>query len=251
LRPTNAEVTAGTHLSWNANVHGFFDDNTVLRDTGFGGGLHLRPKGLDIALNTAPEGPYDNSMANVPYRQLCFGPDWFSTELTTSTTTFVFIVNAQIVETRTAGTANPNLLYSCQWGACVEIAPDITMDIPQATNLNYYANGVNGPVGVTGIGSPGYYKTQKIPSFDSMDKYVMPDGVTPNPNGIVNQYNKYKYTYATTWEADMRGIPPVITAKTGFNTGAFNAASFYGGPDQTRKRVVVRALWSLTDNANR
>jgi hypothetical protein len=235
LRPTNTEVTSATNPAWSSNVHGFVDDNATLRDSGYGGGLHLRPKGTDIALKiakngtTVPEGPYDNSLADVPYRQLCFGPDWFSTELTTSTTTFVFVINAQIIESRTAGTPSPNILYATQWGVCVEIAPDITMDIPQATNLNYYANGVNGPASVTGVGSPGYYKTQPVASYDSMDKNSF----------ISNQYGMYKTTVSPEWDADMRGMTPA------------NAAAFYGTPNQTKKRVYVRAVWSLTDNSNR
>jgi hypothetical protein len=126
--------------------------------------LHLRPKGTDIGANvyansvgecgdttgSAPVknaavpfpdnvGPYDqianvSGAPGVPYRQLCFTPDSFSTELTTTTTNFMFIINAQIVTSESADPAlggnwdNPREIFYGQWGCQVELAPDVFVE---------------------------------------------------------------------------------------------------------------------------
>src|SRR6185295_15272041 len=67
---------------------------------------------------------------DVPWRQLCFSPDSFSTELTTTSTTFILIVNAELVDGQSvaANPGKPELHQDqCwnQWGAVIEIAPDV------------------------------------------------------------------------------------------------------------------------------
>ena len=253
LRPTNAELTemldpaawaestkAKPH--WNANVHGFWDDHWnpaginytgpgngplptgALIDSGFKAlagtapGLHLRPKGLDLALSTAPDGPYQKLPAGqqVPRRQQCFGLDWFSTELTTSTTTFLLVINAQVVEARSlADPDHPNVLHWSQWGVCIELAPDIADE-----SGDYYQSG-----------RPGYYKTLAAAHNESMDKNCP----------IRHEWSStdYKSTVVKEWKADLRGIKSAA------------AATFYGSSAQTRKRVLIRAIWSLNQSSNR
>src|SRR6185436_12762449 len=74
-----------------------------------------------------PEGPYDNSLADIPYRQWMFGPDWFSTELTTTTTTFVFVINAQIVDKKSVieNPDRPVVTAHYQYGMAVELCADV------------------------------------------------------------------------------------------------------------------------------
>ncbi len=70
---------------------------------------------------------------DVPFRQLCFTPDSFSTELTTTSTTFLIIVNAQLVDQASvvANPGNPALHLDQswnQWGCVVQIAPDVKVE---------------------------------------------------------------------------------------------------------------------------
>jgi len=89
-------------------------------------GLKYQPNGYNQQTRA---GQHD-----VPFRQLCFTPDSFSTELTTTSTTFLIIVNAQLVDQASVA-ANPantalHLDQSWnQWGCVVQIAPDVTTDV--------------------------------------------------------------------------------------------------------------------------
>jgi hypothetical protein len=114
-------------------------------DAGWPGNASSGPPGFDSSLSNlsgapVPTGPWldsgnikDRSVQkqnDVPWRQMCFSPDSFSTELTTTATTFVMIINAQLVDGQTvnANPTNPDLhtdLCWNQWGLVVEIAPDI------------------------------------------------------------------------------------------------------------------------------
>jgi hypothetical protein len=71
---------------------------------------------------------------DVPWRQMCFTPDSFSTELTTTSTTFILIINAQLVDQASvaANPANPALHQDQswnQWGVVVEVAPDAYAEV--------------------------------------------------------------------------------------------------------------------------
>ena len=163
------------------SVFGYHYDNGALFDTGsstfvdFAAGadpvnvkdptdqarrLNLRPKGRDIALTGigAPDWA-DASRAEVPFRQLAFGPDWFSTELTTTTTAFMLIVNSQVVDSKSADPAlggdwnKPRDIFHGQWGISLEIAPDVYNETKAAgvDPKNWIVTTTN-PVSGTGLG---------------------------------------------------------------------------------------------------
>jgi hypothetical protein len=110
------------------------------------GDYTLRPKGRDIAAKTGldgtavPPGPYvraetdDATIKHIPKRQLVFGPDWFSTELCTSSTTFICVINVQLVEEQSiiADPLNPRSVFWNQYGVCLEMGPDIKVETPAA-----------------------------------------------------------------------------------------------------------------------
>ena len=115
-----------------------------------GNNMTLRNKGRDICnadpKNTDPTGPWtdnyttlsdSNGKGFVPWRQRCFTPDSFSTELTTTSTTFIVIINAQLVDGQSvaANPANPQLHTDVawnQWGMVVELAPGTEVAPPVA-----------------------------------------------------------------------------------------------------------------------
>ena len=160
-----------------SSIYGYHFDRDGLIDSGAhrpgfpaDGGTSIRPKGKMVADSSAPFGPWDrlgapdlhlptntaypttvpanvdtiNAGEVVPYRHLMFGPDWFSTELTTTTTSYVLIINAQIVDKKSVA-ENPDkpvVIGHFQFGAAVELCPDVQPDAG-----NYY-----------GDGKPEYYK---------------------------------------------------------------------------------------------
>lgn len=274
LRPGRSEVDPSVNPSVrgkNANVHGFFDDGlpmvnavpqnyTSRVDSGYssydpgdatdlGGGLpsgpgakqgevqarwlHLRPKGMDIAASTAPNGPYDK-VTDVPYRQLGFGPDWFSTELTTTSTCYILVITAQLVDAKSVDTdpANParhREIFFGQWGCCVEIAPDVMVEPGLGGEYAYwYRNG-----------KPAEYKKAALDSrnadnvLKSMDQFC---STLKTLNALGRQWKRS--SIARAWSDD-RGITEA------------NRAAYYTGATQTRKHVVVKAVWSLNQSQAR
>ena len=169
-------------------------------------------KGLDIVLNAAPDGPWVKR-AEVPDRQLAFGPDWFSTELTTGTTTFAMIVNAQIVEASTvaADPAKPRVLFHTQRYVLFEICPDIkveeTGETGTAIGLRYYRNNLP--------------RARKLDP-DIMDKNC---AYLPADNGGT--------TCPRDW-FDYRGLKD-----------SADAAAYYQNPAQNSRRVVIRATYDF------
>ncbi len=203
--------------------------------------LHLRPKGLDIARTTGilsgtpvPEGPYHRlpDADGVPYRQLAFGPDWFSTELTTASTCFIFIVTAQIVDGKsvTLNPADPSKhvdVFSGQWGFCVELAPDIrvdddTMGGTEAPFQHWYRQA-----------RPTEYKPAPSPDLKSMDKNC---STTKSTHGNGKTY--FRTSVARKW-SDFRGLTDA------------QAATYYTSPTQIQKRVVIKGIWSLNTPTGR
>ncbi|MBI3829760.1 MAG: hypothetical protein HY291_09600 [Planctomycetes bacterium] len=177
------------------------------------GGTIPWERGMDIVLNSAPDGPW-SKRANVPERQLAFGPDWFSTELTTATTTFVAIINAQIVDAAsvTANPAKPRVLFHAQRYVVFEIAPDIETE----------DKGEDGTS--TGLQ---YYRSNK-PRLRKKDPEIMDKNCATLPadnNGS---------TVPKDW-IDYRGV------KEG------DEASYYTSPSQTSRRVVIRAMFDLIE----
>ena len=103
--------------------------------------------------------PNNTTNNNVPWRQLCFTPDSFSTELTTTSNTYMVIINAELVDAASVA-ANPNnpalhrKLWWNQWGAVVELCPGMEPAITGTTDtmaqaqfggisnpeINYYSN---------------------------------------------------------------------------------------------------------------
>jgi hypothetical protein len=196
--------------------------------------LTLRPKGRDIAKTHSttpgaliptglldPDGDDAPEAMDTPYRQLAFTRDCFSTELTTTTTTFILIVNVQLVDANTVN-ANPGDptkhrdVFWNQWAVVVELAPDVMVE---SNTEQYYATG-----------RPAYYKTA-VSGRDSMDAncrgtlWARNLGHTPEEHLVS--------TVVKEWKADFRGIKPAQTA------------SFYSGANQTKKRVIIRSISSL------
>src|SRR6185295_14654747 len=113
-----------------------------------GNAMNLYPKGQDYYSDTfvrpsgdkVPVGPwFDNPAQPLVQRQLCCTPDSFSTELTTATTNYVLIVNAELLDAQSvhANPANPKLhrqLFWNQWGVVVEVAPDVLKETDNLRN---------------------------------------------------------------------------------------------------------------------
>ncbi len=156
-------------------------------------------------------GGKDISGATVPYRQLVFGPDWFSTELTTASTTFYLVINTQLIDSSTAASANPTVLQQHQVVAVVEVAPGLEVtDVGEdgtAKGLHYYRDG-----------KPNYFKTSPAGNIDSMDTGC--NTLPPNDHTSI----------PSAW-ADYHGT--------------VNPAAFYQPKSQNKARVTVRAFWDL------
>jgi len=294
------------------NPEGFVDDNTGLFDgtankagstnytAGNGGGLPpaslvgvrldhttpsvgaktLRPKGLDIWQCTdalQPDNCPYRKVAHVPSRTLTFGPDWFSTELTTSSTTYYLVINVQIVKNPT-GVGNapgqsdkPQDIFWSTWMVCVEVAPDVKCETPDglalspknavtaydlwdASGLAYYRSG-----------APFARKT----SAYIMDAKPLANTAIPAALATVNQIPYYKYsafsikdtltapgwgfirtavpellTASARW-VDFRGVKPATDADASGYPAALTSDVYYKSARQTKKRVVIRAVWSL------
>jgi hypothetical protein len=111
--------------------------------------LNLRAKGRDLVNSAAANDMgWADSRTVIPYRQYAFGPDWFSTELTATTTNFICIVNAQIVDAASADPAlggdwdKPRDLYAGQWGYSIEIAPDVHNESAETGATDWLTSGL-------------------------------------------------------------------------------------------------------------
>ncbi|MCW8129043.1 MAG: hypothetical protein KIS92_01540 [Planctomycetota bacterium] len=229
------------------NLGGYFTDNGTLKDSGIPiGSQTLRCKGKDLAAQTAPPGFYDYAngrVQTVPWRQRCFGPDWFSTELTTTSTTFYVIVTVRLYDLRTAQD-----IFNNQWGAVVEIAPDVRTETTAGYQGNTWPKGDPGdPSGTGGLGfyrggHPARLKTAT--GFEwSMDGF---------PDGTIKKYRsdsstqgvQTMHTISKQW-ADPRGA----TGDPAFSGQPSHNLQFYKAPNQNRKQVRIRTIWSLNNGA--
>src|SRR3569623_1598545 len=107
---------------------------------------HLPPLTYkDVKGNIGVENNYgqDISGASVPYRQLAFGPDWFSTELTTATTNFILIVPTHQVAPN-GNFLNPRFVTEHVVQLYVELAPDILVETPTGYDGSGYPTGAGG-----------------------------------------------------------------------------------------------------------
>jgi len=187
-------------------------------------------KGRDIALagnvlvGTPGQelGPWE-ARAKIPERQLIFGPDSFSTELTTTSTTFTIMVCAEIVDV-SQGLATPNIISSRFQGYICEIAPDVKNETAGAAN---YAS--------TGLA---YFK-EGLPRKRLTDPKFMDDSLKTLPFGRNDQQGNFipgsNSSAARNW-FDFRGIPE----------GQEN--TFYDSNQQTRRKVVIRRVIDFTMN---
>jgi hypothetical protein len=186
-----------------------------------------RTGGRDIASSTAPEGPYERVATIPPYRQNVFGPDWFSTELTTTTTTFVFVIRAQLIEAA-SGAANPQILEEHVVSMTVEIAPDVMVE--DAANGATYGAAAPDPYYYR-AGRPNYYKTAVAPSPDSMDtdcatRPCNGPGGTPTGQSAIAEW------------IDYRNVRPV------------DAPAFYApNGRQLHKRIIIRNMLDQNQSA--
>lgn len=227
------------------NVYHRYDrDPASIVDSGINyGDKHVWARGRDIAGANAEPGPYVRvgdvvpageppAPSEVPYRQLAFGPDWFSTELTTTSTTFILIINAQIVDAASVKKDFKNPLVLCwnQTGAVVEIAPDVLRETPG--NGGSWPLGSNADHGDAGLGFyQGGWPRRIKTDLDKNSEYAMdkfPDGTLKKTHTDNGDF----YTAAKEW-IDQRGIE------------RGQEGTFYGSADQTRRRVVIRTIWNL------
>ena len=95
-------------------------------------------------LSVAPPdlGAYDQR-PTVPWRQLAFGPDWFSTELTVTSPCYYLVVTSEIVDAKSAKLtpASPTVLTHYQTLACVELAADIKVETDAAYDGTQWPTG--------------------------------------------------------------------------------------------------------------
>jgi hypothetical protein len=168
-------------------------------------------KGMDIVLNSAPDGPWQKR-AEVPDRQLAFGPDWFSTELTTASTTFAMVIHAQVVDADSVKTSpnNPRVLFYAQRFVVFEIAPDIKVE----------------EVGDDGTSNGLKYYRSNLPRLRKKDPAVMDKNCNYLPSDNGNS------TVPKDW-IDFRGI------KEG------DELKYYTAPGQTSRRLVIRSAYDL------
>ncbi|HYF50695.1 MAG TPA: hypothetical protein VEJ63_14880 [Planctomycetota bacterium] len=193
--------------------------------------------GRDIAKAGAPGvgaagselGPWE-ARSDVPERQLIFGPDWFSTELTTSTTTYVVVIGAQIVDTST-GLTTPNILFNRYMGYIVEVAPDVKNETSGSSawttsGLAYYKEGM---------------PRKRLTDRDFMDKGLGNPAVAIKPPGR-NDAGGVLIPGTDTSAAlewfDFRGVP------------AGQESAYYDSAAQTKLRVVVRRVMDFNANSN-
>jgi hypothetical protein len=184
------------------------------RNIGLDTGKDIAKSGAAAGTAEKPSGPW-TVIDSVPDRQLVCGPDCFSTELTTASTSFMIIVEAQIVHTP-AGATTPQLVGKRNMAALIEIAPDI-MD---ETTV---AGAAPADWATTGLG---YYRGD-WPRKRTTDVSVMGNDLSVPASP--------KSTAAILW-VDYRGV----------KDGAAAATFYSGGSGQTRKRPLIRGIFDFT-----
>lgn len=246
----------------------------------------LRAKGRDIAplkvkdssgaITNIPPGFYAQTYTSnvggsasakdvtvVPWRQRVFGPDWFSTELTTTSNCFYLIITVQITEVATG-----NQVFMNQWGAVAEVGADIACETDEndpnndgkrwplggnsphgsgpegavdwkKCGLGYYRGGWPSILKTVKSGDSGPYSNAPWDTLYSMDAY--PDAtIKPVRSESASQGLQYKTTAARQW-ADWRGV----TTDPAMTGDPMHASNFYKGTNQIRKNLRIRAVWSL------
>ncbi|MCW8129147.1 MAG: hypothetical protein KIS92_02075 [Planctomycetota bacterium] len=186
--------------------------------------------GRIIALSGAPGagtagqelGPWE-IRNHVPERQLLFTADCFSTELTTTTTTYAMVVAAQLVDP-SKSLAQPDILFSRHVAYVVELAPDVKNETGGATDWSS-----------TGLG---YYKTARprarvTDANYTDDNLATPPLVRTDRNG--NAIRGTDTSAALEW-FDYRGVPK----------GQEDA--FYDTAWQTRRRFQIRRVVDFSFN---
>ena len=211
-------------------------DSTQMAGNPPGGTVGSTDVGKDINTNTNG-GP-------VPQRQLTFGPDWFSTELTVATTSFVAIVNAQLVDADSAkkDPDNPRVLFHHQRQVVFEIAPDILVE----------DKGGDGTLDGNGDGTPNglHYYREDMPRKRKTDPQVMDLNCNTLPQDYRYDTNlkipvsstdttKPPTSVPRDW-IDYRGVAPA-DEKSYYSGGAG------GNSPQTTTRVIIRSYWSLNN----
>ena len=280
-RDETAEDPYNCRTPYQNNVNGYYTDNPALFDSGLtavtgipaqsnppGNRITLRCKGQDIAAATSPDGFYSKQyldsggspkdIAQVPWRQMCFGPDWFSTELTTTSTSFVVIITVQIQDN-----ASNNDIYVGQWGAVVELSPDVVTETSAAYNSVYAAG--NSPqwpkgdpadaAGTMGLGFMRGGWAGLLKSAKQGDAYANIYSQDAYPDGTLKPYRSESASQGTQWTVtstpnwgDWRGTStnPMLSADP------LHCSNFYRDVNpadatrsQTKKQVRIKAIWSL------
>jgi hypothetical protein len=282
-----------TNTPYTNNVNGYYTDNATLYDSGltvatgipFAPGnlppknrINLRCKGMDIAASTAPDGFYSKTypdavgapkaIAQVPWRQRSFGPDWFSTELTTTATTFFVVISIQIKEAAT----NEDVFVN-QWGAVVELSPDVICETESGYDSTYKPDKTKPqwPAGDPGKKATtmglGFYRGSSQASNSSVcwpkliksakqgDAFGTLYGMDAYPDGdfkacrseSASQGTQYALTSTPNW-TDWRGTsnhPTLLGDPVHAWNFYQNANPVDAKRSQTKKQVHVKAIWSL------
>ncbi|MCW8129024.1 MAG: hypothetical protein KIS92_01445 [Planctomycetota bacterium] len=166
-------------------------------------------KGLDIVQN-APANTFERTSCaprnQVPWRQLCFGPDSFSTELTTTSTTYWLVVTTEVVDAASAALnpTDPDVRTWYQAVVVVEIAPDQLVETDTGSTGNDWP--------ATGLG---YYRGQwprrTKSNVNRSDFYCQDNGMkTASQVGVDRQLPSLPETTLLTMNPSMTyPLPPV------------------------------------------
>jgi len=234
-----------------------------------GADRQFNEKGRDITTKTG--GPYE-TRPKVPWRQLAFGPDSFSTELTTTSNTFWVVVTTQVVDAKSPNMADPIVKTWYQQLAIVEVAPDIETDTPASEDGSQWPNASaapNAPLSLQQgkVAGLGYYRgnwPKKIKTMKTTDAanaapdyFSMDDGMK-----TVFEVNTLGKVFPALPDLQTKTPPPDNSSSVGSVAPDWvdyrgvrdaDAKDFYkeqtNAPGdkgrQTSKRVLIRQLWSI------
>ena len=236
-----------------------------------GHAMNLAPKGKDCCARPgSSKGPWCDSVVGlVPRRQLCFSPDSFSTELTTTTTTFMLIINAQLVDAQSvlANPTNPALHKTMcwnQWGVVLEVAPGMEKTVdPSNPEGEFYKNGwprllktasTNPAFPAAPPSAPPYAYHNDALSMDTncatlvsrnydevgirvQNQFGMGYDTPPGGGAVDLEHNNA--TAITDWQADIRGVAPT------------QEKTAYDPTNQINKRIFLRSIWCLNQGIQR
>ncbi len=257
------------------NRQGFYSTgtgNSMFNEKGTD--IRLNDAGLTSAPSTLVKAPPDlmsyNQQGTVPWRQLAFGPDWFSTELTVTSPCYYLVVTSEIVDAKSAKLtpATPTVLTHYQTLACVELAADVKVETDSAYDGTGWPTGgaTSDPKHQLSIAEGkrvglGYYrgngprKMKTMPAGDprSMDYGMKTASQIAGKQGYQPALpDKSLSSYPGSTGTSVPTVAPEWTDYHGVKAGdekAYyqiqNTASASDKGRETSKRAVVRWTWTI------